>query len=339
MKKQILITVLSILLFISMAGIVFPADVEVILDSDTAANAGFVVKNLSSLEQFRADADGVMSISGIGDEPSVPASDYLKIYTKNIGGRMMLKWVGPAGLDTPLQPFLAMNKVIWWNAAGNSTIVTFIGGNLVTAFGQVAARNVTTTNLFNRMKRIGYRSGTVAGIRMPSGIQFTVGTGGLGGFNAIFRFGISDGTSLGTRARMFVGMSFSAAAPTSVEMATQINCIGVGQGTGDTNLEIYYGGSAAQTPINLGTAFPTNTTNIDMYELALFAFPNSSSSVGYRVQRLNTGNKASGTLTAATPGTQLPSSTLLLAPLIWRGNAGGTVGEIDVSSIYLETDQ
>ena len=101
---------------------------------------------------------------------------------------------------------------------------------------------------------------------------------------------------------------------------------------------VYYGGSAAQTPIDLGASFPTGTSNTDLYELTLFAPPTSNNTVYYQVIRLNTGDKASGTLTG-TAGTVLPANTTYLAIRNWRtNNATASAVTIAIAGMYIETD-
>ena len=286
--------------------------------------------------------DPEVIIGGITNEPGSPASNSMIFYAKNVGGRMLPKFKGPAGIDSPLQPILALNKVSWWSAPGNSTTVPAgIGFNAFTAVGTGTARNVATTNMFTRMRRLGYVSAATAGSgagHYETVAQYTLGNGaGLGGFYYVVRFGASDAVSQ-TGARQFVGLTSSVAAPTTVEPATLTNAIGVGAGTADTNLSIYYGGSAAQTPIALGAAFPKSSVSIDMYELILFAPTNVDNTVYYRVTRLNTGAEASGALTAATAGTQLPAPTTFLSHRAWRFTVAAAAVGLDVVSVYTETD-
>ncbi len=286
-------------------------------------------------------------LKAITSEPAAAAAGTLRLYSKSIAGRLMPKWIGPSGLDMPIQSLVAVNKIAWWNPPGNSTTAPGING--MAAFTVVSnggttlvAKNVATTNLFTRMKRAGVVStataGTLGSVRVAAA-QFTLGDGaGLGGFTYIVRFGTSDAATV-AGARQFVGMRNSTAAPTNVEPSTLTNTIGVGHGAADTNLKIYYGGSAAQTPIDLGSNFPANTLSTDMYELILFASPATTTAVGYRVTRLNTGHVAEGTLSAATAGTQLPSPTTLLAPQAWRtNNATALAVGLDIASMYIETD-
>ena len=277
-------------------------------------------------------------------DPGAASAGHATFYFKEIAHRMMAKIVGPSGLDTALQPFIGRNKVGGFTPPGNATTATVWGTYTTpTATGTGTTRNVATTNLFTRMRRLGYVSsataGNLGGARVAAA-QVTVGDGvgnGSGsGFFKCIRFGISD-ASLVSNARTFVGMTNSTAAPTNVEPSTLTNAIGVGHGAADTNLKIFRGGSAAQTPIDLGANFPTNTVNTDVYELCLFAPPNTSD-VWYEVTRLNTGHVATGQLTNG-GGVQLPGATTLLTYLnAWRSNntTAAAVG-LDIMSDYIET--
>lgn len=286
----------------------------------------------------------VLTLDGQSSDVSAPSSGNLAVYSKSIAGRMMLKQVGPSGLNTALQPFLARNKVGYWDPPGNNTTVPGVFGyTAYTVSGTTATtRAVAITNLFNRMRRLGFVStaATAGSIAMAyvAVNQITVGDGsGNGGFYKICRFGCSDAATV-AGARQFVGVAIGNA-PTNVEPSTLTNSIGVGHGTADTNLKIYYGGSAAQTPINLGTNFPANTLSTDVYELALFAPPSSNNTVYYEVTRLNTGHVAAGTLTG-TAGTALPSSSTLLSyHMSWRcNNTTALKVGFDIMSDYIETD-
>jgi hypothetical protein len=284
-----------------------------------------------------------MTFSGQTNDPSSPAAGNLVLYSKAIAGRMMLKQIGPSGLPTPLQPLLARNRVCYWNPPGNNTTLPGVFGYTApTVTGSATTRNVAAANYFSRMRRLGYVSAATAGsltYQFVSVPQITVGDGaGNGGFYKVCRFGISDAAAV-SGARMFVGVSSNIVAPTNVEPSTLTNSIGIGHGAADTSFSIFYGGSAAQTPINLGSNFPCNTLSTDAYELALFAPTNVNNTVYYEVTRLNTGNVATGTLTG-TAGTALPLSTTLLAyQRIYRTNnlTAKAVG-YDLMSDYIETD-
>ena len=282
-------------------------------------------------------------MDGQSSDPSSPASGDLTVYSKAVAGRMMLKHIDPTGMHTALQPILARNKVGYWAAPGNAaTLPGVFGYTAPTTLGTVTTRSVAITSFFTRMRRVSYVSAAAAGslaYQYVAVAQVTVGDGsGNGGFFKVCRFGISDAAAVST-ARMFCGLGSSIVAPTNVEPSTLTNSIGMGHGAADTTMHIYYGGSAAQTPIDLGSNFPSNTRSTDAYELALFAPTNSNNTVYYEVTRLNTGNITTGTLNG-TAGTVLPSSlTLLSYHRIWRcNNATALAVAYDIMSDYIETD-
>jgi hypothetical protein len=274
--------------------------------------------------------------------PTASGAGEMKLFTRQIANRLMPAFISPSGLDSALQPLLARNKIAYWNPAGNSGIAPGVFGMAAMNIANftATARSVATTNLFTRMRRLGYvtaaTAGTVGNFRQASS-QFTVGSSvtNLGGFTYIKRFGISDPAPVAD-ARMFIGLR-TPATPANVEPSTLTDCIGIGHGAADTNLFLYYGGSVAQTPINLGANFPANTSNTDVYELALFSAPNSGD-VHYEVRRLNTGHVATGTIVNS-GATVLPTNTTLLN--IWGYRTNNTTAlavGLDVISIYIETD-
>ena len=277
----------------------------------------------------------------VATPPAAPANSGT-LFFKLLAGRAMLAVMGPSGLDSLLQASMARNAVSVWKPLGNSLTASSLGYGAATVVGTATARAVATNNFFARQRRLGYVSAATAAAfaesRM-SAAQVTIGNGaGLGGFTKVVRFGCSDAATV-AGARQFVGISSSTAAATNVEPSTLTNSIGVGHGAADTNLKIYFGGSTAQAPIDLGVNFPANTLSVDAYELALFAAPENGN-VGWMVTRLNTGAVASGMLTAATAGLQLPLNTTLLSyHKAWRTNNAALLAVgLDIISDYIETD-
>ncbi len=270
--------------------------------------------------------------------PAAPAADRLTLFGQSIAGRMFLRQIGPSGLDTALQPFLARNKIGYWNPPGNAATSPGVFGFTAYTITSNVARNVATTNLFTRMRRLGFVTGTTTAGTLSHARVAVAQISIDGGFFKLIRFGISDNLAVAT-ARMFMGISVSTAAATNVEPSTLTNVIGIGHGNGDTTMRIYYGGSTAQTPINLGANFPANTRDTDAYELALFAAPGATNTVTYEVTRLNTGHTAVGTLTG-TAGVALPdAATLMSYSWNWRtNNATALAVGFDIMSDYIETD-
>lgn len=246
-------------------------------------------------------------------------------------------------LTTPL----SRNRSAVWSPPGNSTSApTSIGYTPHTVVGTATARNVAITNFFTRTRRLGYVSAATAGAFAAATVavaQHTMGVAGspaMGGFYKLCRFGCSDAATV-AGARQFIGFSASTAAPTNVEPSTLINVIGIGHGAADTNLKIYFGGSVAQAPVDLGANFPVNTLSVDLYGVRFFCAPGTNNQVDWVVVRLNTNQWASGSLTAATPGTQLPLNTTLLTHMqAWRtNNATALAVGLDIASDYIDVAQ
>lgn len=271
----------------------------------------------------------------------IPDAGYLRLYAKTIAGRNLLRIVGPSGLDCALQPILARNKIGMFTPPGSAATATVMGAYTApTVVGTATARTIATANLFTRMRRLGVVSAAGAGSLASARVavaQITVGGATAAGFFKIIRFGISD-ASVVSDARMFIGVSATTSAPTNVEPNTLKNCIGVGVGAADTTLRLFYGGTTSQTPIDLGANFPANTTNTDVYELALFS-PPTSDSVWWQVKRLNTGDVASGSI-VNNGGVALPPTTTLLT-YMWAYRTNNTTASavgFDIMSDYIETD-
>ena len=275
-----------------------------------------------------------------GLTPTAPAADTVKLFARK-AGRMLPAFIGPSGLETAIQPHMGRNKIGYWNPPGNSTTLPGVFGmSAPTAQGTVTARNVATTNIATRVRRLGYVSAaTAAGLcgHYSTVAQYTVGDGaGLGGF--YFETTIVPSSAAAVAGgRMFIGFSTSVAAATNVEPSTLTNAFGIAKLSSSQNLHVVYGGSAAQTPIDLGSDFPADSLTVDAYDIVLFC-PPSSSDVHWQVRRLGTAFIAQGVI-ANRDSTVLPPASTLLAHRIWRtNNATAAAVAIDISNVYIETD-
>jgi hypothetical protein len=289
----------------------------------------------------------VITATGGSSDPTAPSSTTaLNIYSKTLGGKPFLFTEASGSRVALIQNSLFQKNIgLFTPGAGSTTLPPLIGSGTYTqptTAATLTARTLATTNNFTRTKRIGFVTSTTAGRFAGvylTGANWAIGDGSTyGGFYFAFRFGISDATLVASP-RMFLGLSSSVATPTNVEPSTLTNVIGVGMGAADTNLKIFYGGSAAQTPIDLGTNFPVTTATNQGYEVIFSNAYTSNNSVSYQVINLNTGTVATGTLTAATPGTQLPASSTFLGHQLWRtNNATAAAVGLDLGYVYCEGD-
>lgn len=251
----------------------------------------------------------------------------------------------PAGFNAgswtaPLFNAQSATIATWTPPAGSASAPGITGFPGASISGTATGRVVVLISPLARAIRQGYVSsatvGAVAGQRFTQNL-FGLGTDTAGGFFVQINFGCSDAATV-ANARQFVGLQSSLAAPTNVEPATLTNCVGVGHGAADTNLKIYFGGSAAQAPIDLGANFPANTLATDHYILTLYAPLNATVAgykVGWHVQRVGTTFLANGVLTGVI-GTALPSLVQPLTINSFRtNNASALAVGLDIGQIFL----
>jgi hypothetical protein len=142
------------------------------------------------------------------------------------------------------------------------------------------------------------------------------------------RFGIE---TFQTGSRGFAGLYSSAAVISNVNPSTLLNIVGVGWDASETTMRIMSNdGVSTATRTDLGANFPVNSGQ-SMYELILSAEPNGSD-IKYRVENLNSGNKAEGTLSS-----DLPVNTSFMTPHLWYNNGAATAAvEMSMMGMYCE---
>lgn len=281
--------------------------------------------------------DGYVQMSAIAD-PSAPSSGLGRLYFKNVANRIVPKWVGPSGLDTPVQPALFGNNVALW-VPNTSTTVAISFGTPWTArnAGTSAAQStpaITNASLYASMKRALFGTGTTStgssGTVSAQALAL-VGSSGIGGFFAFFRVGM-DPTNFRTDNRIIVGMSNTNAA-IAAEPSTINNTIAFGKDSTDTNYQIIQRDASAVTKTDVGRA----CTAEDIIDFYIFA--PSSGNVYVRVVR----QTAAGPLVLVDnldiSGSYLPStSTVLYANVQIQATTGAAAAGLGLNRIYVETD-
>lgn len=169
-----------------------------------------------------------------------------------------------------------------------------------------------------------------------------VGSGGRGyalsstatwaaGFLWYYRGGIH---TLLANTRTFYGLKSTIVTPGNVEPSTFVDCVGFGNDSTDTNLQVMQNDSAGTcTKTDLGASFPAMTSSADFYELILFAAPGQTTSIQYQATQIFTGAQASGTLSS-----NLPTSNTELFPWIWLGNAGAGTFRHGLNAMYVQSN-
>jgi len=185
----------------------------------------------------------------------------------------------------------------------NGTSFSVLGSTGVSVTGNATAYAIATTNKFTRNKWI------EAAVTTPA-------TTAIGGYriNSTTNSGVfllRDAMYFKTRAapmrgcttashRFFTGLRAVSTAPTDVEPSSQVNIIGIGYDSADTQVQIMHNdGSGSATKVPLGVNFPKPNANDTFgYVLELLTLTDGASSVIYRVTALNNGAVATGTLSS-----------------------------------------
>lgn len=254
--------------------------------------------------------------------PTTPSAGTIKTIVKPLtsGGSPRLLAKIPNGAEIDLLNRELSSRVGW--VLGGASALQNSGIRSPTVLGTAAVVTISSSNKISSQARTRITSGATAesfaGDYFSAATVVTSDGAGIGGFVTDLSFGIED-ASLVSGARTFCGLATSTSAPTNVAPSTLTNCIGIGHDEGDTNFKLYYGGSAAQTPIDLGANFPVNVT--DWYHLVIASYPGVSGVYEYRVRRWTTTamyetSGAIGPLTA----TEIPQALSLLAQQAWRCN-------------------
>lgn len=293
-----------------------------------------------SSERWNEDhvIEGGLVFPLVSPDPAPPAADHVTLFGKKIAGRMLPAVIGPSGLDTILQPFLARNKVGWANPPGNSNTMQTVG-IVISGTGTATAANIATTNIHTVMRRLEYAVTTaattaVAGWR-NNVLQYHIGspTSIYGGFFFVCRFGRSRGVAANATLRGFTGLCNQTNNLTDADPSTYNSVLGVGCDAADTNYQIMHkNGAGAVTKVDTGFPKAVDDTS-EMYELAMFTSP-SDTNVYVRFTRLSDNAVFEHVIT-----TNKPADTQLLSA---RGfySVGGTSSVIgySLSSLYIETD-
>jgi hypothetical protein len=267
--------------------------------------------------------------------PATPAAGTLKFYAKSLGGRMLMRQLGPSGLSTPLQPSFFQNFIVLIGTSAGG-ILSFMGTTLTTV-GTIS--HPVVSEAYGLMANI--LSGGAAGNTAGTGTQLTLflrGSLGGGGFFFAARVAFPDasydetGASSGTR--IFVGF-------TSLTMAA---VVGSNEPTGhhagfqrlhvngsltDTNWFFYTSNGASHDRVDTGLPFIPGK----IYDTYIFCAP-TGAVVSWRMDNLTDGTSAEGSTS-----TYLPAGDVLLRAGAQLQTVNGVARNIRFQRIYIESDR
>lgn len=256
------------------------------------------------------------------------------IYNKDVAPTGIYGWIctttGKPGIWTPLYLYdpsrvtNTLTRTSYMEALGNNTAVT-LSGIGINFQGTATARNVSNTNFFSRRRRVGYVSSTTANANFGviGNAQFL----SIEGFSVRFVFGIQAYNS-GHQYSIGLGNYYD----NTVAASTLTQCLHIYADAGDTTFKIRGAGGGVGSVIDLGANFPSNTSEVDIYDVS-FTMLAGSNVASYIIKRLNTGDVATGTVTT------VPSSgTLLSLRCVGNIRSTGIVGGLDITRISITTD-
>lgn len=279
--------------------------------------------------------------------PAAPASNKLRIYARNISGRLLFKWIPPSGVDIIAQPALFGNNIVWYMPNTGTTaginlgtpwsVGTTIGHPTPSAGVYTQIKRTTSTNVVTTTNQILGVSSIAAGAA-----SFWRGNGaGLGGFFFFARFGIETLTAGSPNAtRFFVGLQSGTTSVLASDTIPAISCIGLWHDTTDganvINLLTKNGVTGTKNALPGAPSTPYATGQA--YDFYIFCKPNDST-IYYRLDNLNTGV----TLVDSSVTTTIPANTAFMGPVVGMSNGTANIVastvSIGVNKIYVESDK
>ena len=268
-----------------------------------------------------------------------PSAGNVVLYSKEEApDDLSLNYMMPNGSINQIQKFLCNGIVAFMPYGYGTTSVSTFGASPLTAVGASSA-NVVTGNYLTMSKRAKYTSAATAGSMASLYANSFIAGWRIWARSSLsdsifrVRFGITDAAPV-AGARSFFGLSNTITAPTNVAPETQINQIGLAVlDTDNTQFYIVYGGSAAQTPIPLGTAIGSPTDTTILWDFEIFIKKDNPTSFSYKLTNKNTGVSVSGTITGADT-TDMPTT---IVPRLYRTNNGAALAvSFDICYIYME---
>ena len=255
---------------------------------------------------------------------------------KSVNGQSLIG-SGDITVSSPFIPYLQSSEINrGYRFSVNSTSI--ISENTVagTTTGTATAVTPATTNVQTQQLSLKFGVSTPAANGVCAYRSTQAYAMITNGFRFVVGFGHSD-TALNTGARQFYGVTSSTTnlgISSTVTVAQQINIIGIGSDSSDTNLQLFYNdASGTASKIDLGANFPANrgaSPSTDFFELELYN-ERGSSDVLYKATSLATNTVVQGTLTTDIP------TTMLSFQAIRTSGASSNACSFHISQLSLNT--
>lgn len=216
------------------------------------------------------------------------------------------------------------------------TLTAGTGANIATT---ATSRSFTAGSVVGSLRRLGYVGSATAGnmaLLGPNSSNYvTRGSAArTGGFKVSYLVAAVVNPSGG---RAFFGLSTlsgntaNANAVVNTAVDANVNILGVGYDSADSNFSIFHNdGAGTATKIDLGASFSIAANRL--LEVT-FECGQNASTISYTVREPSTNTTASGTIS-----TDLPANTVMLAPQFsMNNNATAVACEFDLVSLFMET--
>jgi hypothetical protein len=249
------------------------------------------------------------------------ATDTLKVFTRKMAGKMVLKTIGPSGQDEVLQPKLSENG---WSSyfPNNGTTVGLNIGLAWTSAGTVSHPTPSSTSpaVYNQQKRtrwanVATTTNQTLGLHtVTAEKRYWIGNAaGLGGFFFHARWAV--GLWPAATVRLFVGLSDQNTSPVASDTLAG-NCCGFWHDTTDAAsvLSFVTRNNTTTTKTSVGT-LAANLAAGQCYDCWIWAAPNGSV-IGYKLVELNTGT----TICDTTTSTTIPLNTAFMGQTLQMSN-------------------
>jgi hypothetical protein len=263
----------------------------------------------------------------------------LQVYSRNLGGKYLPKWVGPAGVDTYFQEAIWGNNNVVWKP-GAAAAFTFLG-DTPTVTGTITRATPAAGSFGAEMNRqiitTAATLNTSVGLLGASAAFARIVALGHGGFFLACRFRLET-MGLNTSYRLFIGLSSIAALPTTVEpSALAASQIGIGFDAADTTLQVMRkDGTTAQKISVTGSAKTAGNT----YDFMCFCPPGNGTVAGnifYRVDDVNAGTTLVSDISTGV-STNAPLASTMMRPIAFVGTLTSVAQAVSLSNYYASAD-
>lgn len=264
-------------------------------------------------------------------DPSAPSAG-AAFYTRSRAGRGTLMARGHLGPPRSLQSHFSRKTFFYLPQGASSAAIDTLGAwvSLSSAAGGVAQG----TGLLTQHARIQHQSATtanaLAGVRGPA-VFFRSSTAGVGGWHMTARFFVHANR---TNQRALIG--FYAGTTYAVDPSGLTNIAALYLDSGQTTFRwgTNDGTGTIASPTNLGANFPANTDDTDLYEFQTYLEPGGAE-IFYSLERVNTGDFASGSSTS-----DLPATNTVLTPFVTMalGATTGSSEQLHIIAVTVEQE-